>query len=200
MFDLQSARVNTAGAYVCIDGLYPFAIGSKPYHGRIPVIRLGGHRDEHETGWQCAVREVYEEASVRIKPIKPQATYLSDGDQIEGDFKEIRWQHETDQENIPILVVSYCREGSMSLSLMYLAQADELPAPSSEIKGLLLLDRKNIHRLCQESLTLNQYLGSGGKAIMNEDFDRSLILEPFAQLRLLSRILIAQPEGLTAAA
>ena len=23
-----------------------------------PVIRLGGHREEHETGWECAAREV----------------------------------------------------------------------------------------------------------------------------------------------
>jgi hypothetical protein len=200
MFDLQNARINTAGAYVCINGLYPFAIGSKPANGCIPVIRLGGHREEHETGWQCAEREVYEEASIKIKPLKPQTTYLADGDHLETDLKEIVWKHETDQENTPLLVVSYHQEVGRLLSLMYLAQADELPTPSSEIKGLLLLERKNIHRLCQESLTLNQYLGSNGKAILNEDFDRNLILEPFAQLRLLSRILIAQPEGLTAAA
>lgn len=54
--ELQLARINTAGAYVCIDGLYPFAIGIRPHYGQIPIVRLGGHREEHETGWQCAVR------------------------------------------------------------------------------------------------------------------------------------------------
>lgn len=54
--ELQLARINTAGAYVCIDGLYPFAIGIRPHNGQIPIVRLGGHREEHETGWQCAVR------------------------------------------------------------------------------------------------------------------------------------------------
>jgi hypothetical protein len=197
--DIQNARVNTAGAYVSINGLYPFAIGSLPYHGRIPVIRLGGHREEHETGWQCAVREVYEEANLQIRPLVPPTTYLSDGDHIETELEEIRWQHETDQDNIPLLVVAYRREGRILLSLMYLALTDEFPTPSSEIKGLLLLEKENIYRLCQEPLTLEQYLNSGGKAILNDEFDMSLILEPFTQLRLLSRILIAQSENTAAA-
>lgn len=195
MIDIQNAGINTAGAYVCINGLYPFAIGSLPYNGRIPVIRLGGHREEHETGWQCAVREVYEEANLQIKPLTPPMTFLSDGDHIETELEEIRWQHETDQEYIPLLVVAYRREGRILLSLMYLAQAEGLPAPSSEIKGLLLLERKDIHRLCQEPLTLEQYLSSGGKAILNDEFDMGLILEPFAQLRLLSKIMSVQSEN-----
>ena len=198
MIDIQNARVNTAGAYVCINGLYPFAIGTRPYHGRIPVIRLGGHREEHETGWQCAAREVYEEASLLIKPLVPPITYLSDGDHVETELKEIQWQHETDGENIPLLVVAYRREGRTLLSLMYLALTDESPNPSSEIKGLLLLGRENIHRLCQAPLTLEQYLNSGGKAILNHEFDMSHILEPFTQLRLLSKILVAQSESTAA--
>ena len=141
MIDIQSARVNTAGAYVCINGLYLFAIGTRPHNGRISVIRLGGHREEHETGWQCAVREVYEKASLRIKPLVPQITYLSDRDPI-GTKLEIRWQHEAGQECIPLLVVAYRREDRISLSLMYLAQAEGLATPSSEIKGLLLLKKE----------------------------------------------------------
>ena len=190
--DMQNARVNTAGAYVCLDGLYPFAIGTQPYNGRIPVVRLGGHREEHETGWQCAEREVYEETNLHIKPLTPPITYLAEGDHIEAELKAIRWPPETDQELVPLLIVTYRREGSILLSLMYLAQAEGFPIPSSEIKGLLLLAEKDIHRLCREPLTLEQYLSNGGKALLNHEFDQSLILEPFAQLRLLSRILRAQ--------
>jgi hypothetical protein len=126
VLEIQNARVNTAGAYVCLNGLYPFAIGTQPYNGRIPVIRLGGHREEHETGWQCAVREVYEEANLRIKPLTPPITYLSDGDQIETELEKIRWQPETSQEDAPLLVVAYRREGRILLSLMYLALTDDL--------------------------------------------------------------------------
>jgi hypothetical protein len=195
MIDIQNARINTAGAYVCINGLYPFAIGIQPHNGHIPIVRLGGHREEHETGWQCALREVYEEANLQIKPLLPQTTYLSGWDPIETELQEIQWQHKIEQEPIPILVVTYRREEKISLSLMYLAHAEGFPTPSSEVKGLLLLEKEQIHSLCQEPLTLEQYLSSGGKAILNGEFDMRLVLEPFAQLHLLSRILSIQSEN-----
>jgi len=109
--------------------------------------------------------------------------------------KFVQWQAKVEHEPNPILVVTYCRENEMLLSLMYLAHAEGFPAPSSEVKGLLLLTQEEIHRLCQESLTLEQYLIQGGKAILNAAFDRSLLLEPFAQLRLLSRILSIQSKA-----
>jgi hypothetical protein len=192
VIDIQNARVNTAGAYVCLNGFYLFAIGIRPHNGHIPVIRLGGHREEYETGWQCAVREVYEEASLQIQPLITKTTYLSDGDHIETELPEIRWQPFTEKECDPLLIVAYRRQRKTLLSLMYLAQADGLPTPSSEIKGLLLLEKENIHRLCQKPQTLENYLSGGGKAILSAGFDRKLLLEPFAQLRLLSRILSAQ--------
>jgi hypothetical protein len=200
LIDLQPASVLTAGAYVCIQGLYPFAIGTKLHHGQIPVFRLGGHREPSETGWQCAAREVLEETGLRIQPLSPPTTYWADGDQVDPGLTPMDWKHEigletgpeTDSEITPVLVVSYGRQGSRRLSLMYLAQADRLPIPSSEVKGLLLLDQANIHRLCRETLTLAQYLSLGGQAILNAEFDPRLLLEPFIQLRLLSKILTAQ--------
>lgn len=195
MIDIQNARIHTAGAYVCINGLYLFAIGIQPHKGHIPIVRLGGHREEHETGWKCAVREVYEEANLQIKPLTPQTTYLSDWDHIKTELQEIQWQHKIEGEPAPILVVTYRREDKISLSLMYLAHAEGLPTPSAEVKGILLLGKENIHHLCQEPLTLEQYLSSGGKAILNDEFDTRLVLEPFAQLRLLSRILSIQSEN-----
>lgn len=194
MFEIQSARINTAGAYVCINGLYLFTIGIKPHNGHIPVVRLGGHREENETGWQCALREVYEEANLQIKPLLPQSTYLCDWDKLEAELEKIQWQHEIEQDPAPFLVVSYYREEKMTLSLMYLAHAEGVPTPSSEVKGLLLLKETEIHRICQEPITLRQYLDFGGNAILIDNFDMSLFLEPFAQLRLLSRILNVQPD------
>jgi hypothetical protein len=109
--NLKEARINTAGAYVYINGLYPFAIGSQLYNGRIPVFRLGGHREEFESGWQCAFREVYEETKLQIIPLTPLTTYLlPDGDHIEGELEIIQWQHETEQDPIPMLVIAYCRK------------------------------------------------------------------------------------------
>ena len=194
MFDTQSSRINTAGAYVCLNGLYLFTIGIKPHNGQIPVVRLGGHREENETGWQCAAREVFEEANLQIKSLSPQTTYLCDWDNIEAELSRIQWQHEAEPEPAPFLVITDRRDEITTLSLMYLAHAEGIPAPSSKIKGLLLLDEVQIHRLCQEPMTLEQYVNNGGKVILKEGFDVSSVLEPFAQLRLLSRILKVQPE------
>lgn len=190
--DISKAKINTAGAYIVVNGLYPFAIGIKPNRGRIPITRFGGHRQTYETGWQCAQREVYEEANIRIKPLATRTTYLVDKAHLDDELSEIRWGGPTYQDHIPMLVIADGRTETASLSLMYLAQADEMPTPSSEIKGLLLLDEAAIHRLCQEPLTLGEYLRSGGKAVLRGNFNTRLLLEPFMQLRLLSRILLAE--------
>jgi hypothetical protein len=132
---------------------------------------------------------VYEETNLHIQPLLPQATYLSDWEHKEAELQETQWRHIIDREPIPILVIIDCREAKIHLSLMYLADTKGLPTPSSEVKGLLMLEEEEIHHLCQEPITLGQYLSRGSKAILNAEFDTGLILEPFAQLRLLSKIL-----------
>lgn len=158
MIDLLDARINTSGAYVCNNGLYLFTIGIQTHNGHIPIVRLGGHREEDETGWQCAVREVYEEANLRIKPLLPQTTFISDWDNLERELQVIQWQFKIEQEPDPLLVVTHRREEKISLSLMYLALAEGVPMPSSEVKGLLLLEKEEIHALCREPMTLEQFL------------------------------------------
>jgi hypothetical protein len=198
MIEIQSTGINTAGAYVSIHGLYLFAIGIQPHNGHIPVVRLGGHRQGNETGWGCAVREVREESNLQIKPLPPQTTYLCDWDHIDAELQEMQWRHKIEQEPTPMLVITYRREEKTHLSIMYLAHADGIPTPSCEVKGLLLLEKEEIHRLCREPLSLEGFLARGGRAMLNAKFDTKLLLEPFAQLRLLSRLLNVPPKIATA--
>ena len=188
MFNLQGSIVKTAGAYIRVNGLYVFALGIRPYQGGVPVFRLGGHLEKDEAGWQCAVREVREEANIKINFISPNATYLANGDHIESQPQKIAWTVTTHDEKKPFLAVQYFREGQTTLSLMYLAETDETPKPSSEVKGLLLLRQKDIHRICEGKISLQQYLDEGGQAILDGHFDNNLPLYPFLQLRLLSRL------------
>lgn len=192
--EIQNARINTAGAYVYFRGFYLFAIGINPHHGNIPVVRLGGHREEQETGWQCAVREVYEEAGLHIAALPSHRTYFLDWNHPDSDLQEISWANKIEQEPVPSLVVSHRRERHIILSLMYLAHAEEVPTLSSEVKGLLFLTGEEIHRLCREPQTLEQFLSSGGMVILNAEFDKSMVLEPFLQLQLLSRMLHIHPD------
>lgn len=193
MVDFNTARINTAGAYVCFNGKFVFTLGIQPHQGRIPVVRLGGHRLEHETAWQCAERELLEEANLRATLLHPSITYMGDGNHLEADLREIVWQPTSDALPAPLLVVAYQIDGKTLLSLMFLAQAQGSPRPASEVKGLILLTRNDIRRLCRGQVTLEEYLCCGGQAILKAAFDQNLVLEPFAQLRLLERILARDP-------
>ncbi len=178
----------TAGAYVICDGIYPFQIGFQPHNGNYPVVRLGGHIEGKETGWECAAREVWEEANIQIQAIQPQKTYLACAADPTLAIREIHWAHSYHCDVPPLLVVAYDIETKPRLSLMYLAQSSDAPAPSSEVNGLLLLDRQSIKRICNETITLEQYLKQGGKAVLREQFAPDRTLEPFIQLRILEKL------------
>ncbi len=199
MIDFRTAHLRTAGAYVTVDGLYLFAIGAIPHDGSIPVYRLGGHVDEGETGWECARREAAEEARIQIEPVEAEATYLVSGNRPELELVKAAWEADARARVSPLVVVSYCLENYTTLSLMYRARAAGTPAPGSEVKGILLLDPDSILRICREPVTLDEYLQSGGRAVLKHDFDRKLRLEPFIQLRILGKILatLTSPQPLS---
>ena len=190
--DFTGSVLKTAGAYVKIGGLFPFAIGWQLHQGNIPVVRLGGHVTGQETGWECALREVKEEANLQISLINPEKTYFFPAETLGADLQEVQWEQINIPGPKPLLMVGYRTDLDLSLSLMYLAETDENPTPSAEVKGILLLDPDSIIRICVSSITLDQYLKQGGKAIFTEQFDCNRPLEPFLQLRILSRLLKAQ--------
>ena len=192
MVNFKYAHPKTAGAFISIEGLYPFALGWEPHNGNIPIFRLGGHVMGHETGWECAVREVKEEANIRIKPVYTKRTYWASAETQGIDLQEIQWDKENDPGSKPFLIVAYHTHNETSLSFMYMAQSNEIPTPSAEVKGILLLDPSHIQEICQTPMTLDQYLTSGGRAIFVDQFDRNRILEPFIQLRIFSQLLKSQ--------
>ncbi len=183
-------RINTAGAYIRLHGRWLFTIGVRPREGRIPIVRVGGHCEADESGWQCAAREACEETGLRITPLAAPATYAADWEHLDDDLHEIAWPG--GQSPAPVLVITHRRGDEAHCSLMYLAGAKGSPAPSAEVKGLLLLDDAEVQRLCRQPLTLGEYLRAGGRAVLSAEFDTQLELEPFAQLRCLARLLERQ--------
>jgi 8-oxo-dGTP pyrophosphatase MutT (NUDIX family) len=81
----------TVGTYIRIEGRYLFAFGPHSERpGRLAIVRVGGHREDGETAWECAVREAMEETGLTIAPVAVHQTLLgrrADG-ALEREFQE----------------------------------------------------------------------------------------------------------------
>jgi|GEM_PF-986820 hypothetical protein len=186
---LDKARVGTAGAYLIVENCYVFVVAPKHGGDSLAVIRLGGHCEANETAWECAAREVNEEADLNIHRSSPLGTYWVDRGWDDTDLQEIVWTQDTSEGAAPLLIGSDNRSHDHQIAVMYLARANESPTPSSEVRGLLLLRPNEIGWIVEHTVTLGQFLSSGGKAILEDGFDERKVLEPFFQLRALSAIL-----------
>lgn len=192
--ELLASPMVTAGAYVQVGQRYPFVIGINAADpSTLALVRLGGHCEADETGWQCAAREVREEAALTIHPCEPPVTFWLNGDQDSLILHPIHWPHISSQPPAPLLVVSYPTTRPGRLAVMYLARAFEQPVPSAEVHGLLLLTPHDVHALVQQRVTLGQYLAQGGQAILRSPLPITQVLVPFLQLRAFAAILQAQP-------
>ena len=176
---LDKAKVGTAGAYVMVSGYYVFAVGPKHNGDTLAIIRLGGHCESGETAWQCAVREVNEEAQINIHPVIPPATYWLNRDHSDAELQQVIWPCDKVNKEIPLYVASNNPMPIRKLSVMYLVQTDEVPTTSAEIRGLLLLRPDDIFKIVHQTITLRQYFQEGGKEILHEGFDSCKVLEPF---------------------
>ena len=160
--------VATAGAYVLLDGRFPFMIGPTEDGARLAVVRLGGHREAGESTWQCAAREVLEEAGLTIQAVAPPCTYwLAREDRAPGQDGLVpgAWPPEPPAAHPPFLVVQGTATLPDRLSIMYLARAEGTPVPLNEARGLLLLSPAEVFALVSRPVTLAQHLRAGGLAI-----------------------------------
>jgi 8-oxo-dGTP pyrophosphatase MutT (NUDIX family) len=182
---MNTKHVRTSGAYVLYNGLFPFQVGPTRKGDKLGVVRLGGHREGDETAVQTVVREVVEESSMEINIISSPITYYK------RDWSHSASKIQTEDEIAPILI-----KGSdpTSSTAMYLAHSESEPRPSSETNGLLLLTSKDVHLLCKQRITLNDYLKQHGRALFKWELNKNLLLEPFPQLLFLAELLEKEPE------
>ncbi|EFH81562.1 hypothetical protein [Ktedonobacter racemifer] len=186
----HTTQIITAGVYVNVAGYFPFLVGPTKSGQALAVFRLGGHREGQETGWECAAREAYEEASLRIIPREAPATYWVDSTDPEIAHPGT-WPMQATDGVAPILVTS---RDNGTITPMYLAHAYDEPQPQNEAKALLLLSPTDIAYITTSSVTLEQYLARGGKAIFRADLPQHLPLKPFLQLHWLHKLLQMHPE------
>jgi 8-oxo-dGTP pyrophosphatase MutT (NUDIX family) len=192
-----SDRVVTAGAYVIAGDRFVFMFGlPSGATDRLGVVRLGGHREAGETAWQCAAREVLEEASVTLRPLAPPTTYWVGPPHDPDALTAGAWASEVSvapEEPAPLLVAWSEEAGERRLSANYLARTEDTPVPAAEAQGLLLLRARDVQRVAHKTLTLNELLRDGGQAVLRADLDPYLPLAPLLQLRALAYMLDLHP-------
>jgi len=174
-------RAVTASAWVLQGGVFPFMIGPDQTGEALGVVRLGGHIEPGETPWQCAVREVREEASLEIEALAPPATLRLQEDQL----SPVPWEEPTGP---PPTVFT-------GRAVYSLARTAGPPRPQAEARGLLLLSHEEVLELASSEMTLGEYLAAGGRAILRDDLPElplELPLKPTGP-RLLAKVLRMYP-------
>ncbi|MGG0938851.1 NUDIX hydrolase [Brevibacillus centrosporus] len=192
-FKITNEVIVTAGVYVRVQGRFPFQIGPNRAGTALGIVRLGGHREGRETGWQCAAREAHEEASLQVSPVPPPRTYWYETAVADTPaLFEGAWLEEG---VAPILIGRHLNRHN--LTPIYLAVSQDKPVPAHETKGLLLLSPEEISTILSKEITLGQYLDAGGKALLRVDLPLNGRLQPFPHLRLLHWVLTQHPEILS---
>ena len=178
-------NVITSGAYVLYQGLFIFQVGPTKEGDTLGVVRLGGHVEPNESPLETAIREVFEEASMRINTMTSPITYHLSNWGSKPSIVQLN------EEIAPILVKGNKQE---PLSIMYLSYSESEPIPSSETNGLLLLSPENVQFICTNKITLNDFIKKNGKVILQGDINGDLLLTPFPQLIFLSKLLKDHPD------
>lgn len=179
-------QVNTAGAFLLVNGLFAFMAGPNQ-EGDLCVVRLGGHRENNETAVECMKREVKEEASIAITPVNSPITYHAESWDGEPGLMA-----ENFTGDVSPIIIKGREEGP--LSVLYFAYSDEEPVPDSETHAILFLSLTDVDLICKDSITIDGFLKSGGKVLFQKELRRDVILKPGVHLRFLSMLIERHPD------
>lgn len=79
------------------------------------------------------------------------------------------------------------------VSMLYLAQTDDLPQPAAEARGLMFLTPAQVAWLAKARPTLGDLLARGGRVVVREPLPPERVLAPAYHLRVLARIMEQYP-------
>lgn len=139
---VSPSDVKTAGVLLKEAGRYVFCYGPHA-SGDIYVLRIGGHLEEGESPWECAVREAKEEAAVVIHQLPVNMSVKTDG--IDGQIIELPGPIVLDgYPSERPLVLGGSLEPGVDKSTLFLAESQGISHPSNEVFGLVKLTAEKV--------------------------------------------------------
>jgi hypothetical protein len=76
-----------------------------------------------------------------------------------------------------------------SYTVMYFSHSINELKPYSESKGLLFISPQEVQLICNNQITLSEFLEQNGRVIIKDNINKDLFLELFPQLLFLSKLL-----------
>lgn len=181
----ETPAVLTAGLILRSGDRFMFQVGLNATRDALGIVRLGGHVEPGETPAQCAVREAAEEACVRARIVSPPSTFAYQVDSAEFVLARDTWSA---APPTPLLVAAMST-APPGASVTYLGEFTDRPTPGGETQGLVLLSRREVQWLTSASVSLAEFLESGGVLVPATDLPTNMALRPHGQLRALSILL-----------
>lgn len=181
-----SAPVITAGLILRNGGRFVFQAGYNATRDAIGIVRLGGHVEPGETPAECALREAAEEGCVRASIVLPPDTFVYEVDGESFDIARYDWPGEAP---VPLLVATMTSSSAPGLSVTYLAESTGMPTPGGETQALVFLSSEEVHWLTSTTVSLAEFIDSGGRIVAASDLPADMALRPHGQLRTLSMLL-----------
>lgn len=177
--------VATSGVLLRYGPRFVFQAGLNASGDALGVVRLGGHVEPGETGVECAVREVAEEARVAADVFAAQTTFTYEPSGDEFALRKVEWAGEGME---PLLVATMPGDAG-DLSVTYMASCTDEPTPGAETQALLFLSPDEVRWIVSGAVALGAFIGSGGWATMATVLPLDLRLRPHGQLRALAALL-----------
>jgi ADP-ribose pyrophosphatase YjhB (NUDIX family) len=187
VLSLTDIRIATAGVILRHQNTFVFQVGFGKTQDALGVVRVGGHAEPGETLAECARREVQEEASVVPDIVASRRTFTYDVDASDLTLAEEPWELPAPA---PLLAVTATVSAvAHDLSVTFLANTSDRPAPAGETQALMFLTRADVIQIASTPITLDAFIAQGGQLAEASQLPRNLPLRPYGQLRALAVLL-----------
>lgn len=176
-----SESVRAVGVFLLYKNKFAFMVGPNRDGSKLGIVRLGGHVEENEGAIACAVREVKEEASVRINMVSSPKTYYMRN-----------WEDETYTlvDDCMLETKPIVKKGDETgATMIFLAYTQEQLVPAAEAHGIILLTEEDVFMICDNKISLRAFVNQGGELLQSKDMNYDLELSAGPHVRFLCNLL-----------